>query len=79
MTAHSSTQRHASHCAARAAEAGQELVDAIVGAIDTDRTDEVRRVQDSLEPFGLDDAFADEIRLSGVPSRCDGECWTAVA
>jgi hypothetical protein len=79
MAANSPTRRHVSQCATRAAEAGQELVDAIVGAIDANRTDEVRRVQDSLEPFGLDDAFIDEIRLSGVPSRCDGECWAEVA
>ena len=56
-----------------------ELVDAIVGAIDTNRSEEVERLQGALEPFGLGDAFTDEVRLSGVPSRCDGECWGEVA
>jgi hypothetical protein len=46
----------------------QELVDAIVAAIDLDRSTEVDRVQIALGPFGLADMFSEELRLSGVPS-----------
>ncbi len=56
-----------------------ELVDAIVAAVDVDRTDEVNRVRAALQHLGLDQAFADEVRLSGLPSHCNGECWAEVA
>lgn len=61
-----------------AAVAGQELVDAIAAAVDVNRYEEVRQVTDALEFFGLDEDLADELRLSGVPSVCTGECWTEV-
>ena len=57
--------------------AAQEVVDALAAAIDIDRGAEVRRVQRALEPFGLDEAFSEELRLSGVPSvawRCCMHC-----
>jgi hypothetical protein len=48
--------------------AGQELVDAIVAAVDVDRSFEVDRLRLALESFDLDESFADELRLSGVSS-----------
>jgi len=56
-----------------------ELIDAIAAAVDIDRPEEVERVRWALDFWGLGDAFSDEVRLSGVPSRCDGECWSEVA
>ena len=47
---------------------GVELVDAIVSAVDLDRSDAITRVQAALQYLELDRAFADELRLSGVPS-----------
>lgn len=60
---------------ATVSEDGQELVDAVVAAIDITRAGEVTRVHDALDFLGLAEAFADELRLTGVPSRCDGTCW----
>jgi len=51
-----------------------ELVDAIVAAVDLDRSDEVIRLTSALGCLGLDEAFADELRLSGVPSATWGLC-----
>jgi hypothetical protein len=51
-----------------------DLVDAIAAAVDTDRTDEVRRVSAALDRFGLADAFNDELRLSGLPSTTWQRC-----
>ena len=45
------------------------LVDALVEAIDTDRTEEVERVQDALKPFGGSDLLAAELRLNGRSSE----------
>ena len=59
-------------------DAGQDLVDSIVAAVDGLRTDEVEQVRRALEPFGLDDAFMSELRLSGVSSVCNGDCWSDV-
>ena len=56
-----------------------ELVDSVVAAIDTNRVEEVARVRSAFEFVRLDEAFRQELRLSGVPSRCDGECWAEVA
>ncbi|MGB5758044.1 MAG: hypothetical protein WBM50_14090 [Acidimicrobiales bacterium] len=57
-----------------------ELVDALVAAIDTDRTWEIERVRTTLEPFVAAGLFADELRLNGTPSArtcecCGGEGW----
>lgn len=60
---------------ARVVDAGQELVDSVVAAIDANRSEEVEQVRRALEPFGLAEAFTDELRLSGVGSVCNGECW----
>lgn len=51
-----------------------ELVDAIVSAVDTERNDEIERVRAALASVGLDQAFTDEIRLSGVPSTTWQRC-----
>lgn len=56
-------------------QVGLELVDSIVGAVDLNRSDEIDRLRQSLAAVGLDEAFAVELRLSGVPTVCDGECW----
>ena len=48
--------------------AGQELVDAIVAAVDVDRSFEVDRLRLALESFNLDEPFTDELRLSGISS-----------
>ncbi|MEM9561085.1 MAG: hypothetical protein AAGA93_00620 [Actinomycetota bacterium] len=53
---------------------GQELVDAVAAAVDTDRWSEVERVRAALEPFGLAGDFADELRLFGVGSNTWGRC-----
>ncbi|MEM9655861.1 MAG: hypothetical protein AAGA65_27495 [Actinomycetota bacterium] len=53
----------------------QEIVDSIVGAVDLNRSAEIERVRLALETIGLDVAFQSELRLTGVPSVCDGECW----
>ena len=58
-------------------DAGQELIDSIVAAVDSSRTEEVDQVRRALELFGLDEAFDSELRLSGVGSECVGECWYA--
>ena len=57
-----------------------DLVDALVAAIDTDRSWELERVTSALEPFGGSALFTEELRLNGVAScqRCDlcsGEGW----
>ncbi|MGB5756846.1 MAG: hypothetical protein WBM50_08030 [Acidimicrobiales bacterium] len=51
-----------------------ELVDAIVAAVDLDRADEINRVGAALDQLGLADSFADELRLSGVPSTTWQRC-----
>ena len=56
------------------ADAGQELVDAIVDAVDSSRSDEVARLRVALEPFGLSEALRDELWLSGR-STLDGPSW----
>ena len=56
-------------------QASQEIVDSIVGAVDLNRSAEIERVRLALEAIGLDLAFQSELRLTGVPSVCDGECW----
>jgi hypothetical protein len=55
-----------------------DLVDAIVAAVDIDRSDEVTQLRQALDPFGavyLSDA---ELRLNGTASNehwcCFGEC-----
>jgi len=52
-----------------------DLVDAVVAALDSDRSAEVERVRSAFEPFGLDEAFVIELRLSGIASltweRCE--------
>jgi len=58
-------------------ELDQELVDAVVAAVDTSRSDEIDRLQALFETIGLADAFRDELRLAGVPSICNGECWSS--
>lgn len=45
------------------------LVDALVEAIDTDRSDAVTRVQAALEPFGASSLFSAELRLNGRSSE----------
>jgi len=45
-----------------------ELVDAIVQAVDVDRSAEVDRLRAALEPFGGSELYAAEIRLCGQPS-----------
>ncbi|MEM9562169.1 MAG: hypothetical protein AAGA93_06120 [Actinomycetota bacterium] len=44
------------------------LVDALVEAIDTDRTTAVDRVRDALTPFGGSTLFDAELRLNGSSS-----------
>jgi DNA-binding GntR family transcriptional regulator len=60
-----------------------ELVDALVAAIDSDRTEEVNRVRSALEPFGATRLFDAELRLNGTPTTehvcCFGECVEAAA
>lgn len=51
-----------------------ELVDAIVQAVDTDRADQVRRLQAALEYLDLAETFSIELRLSGVPSATWQRC-----
>jgi hypothetical protein len=58
-----------------AVQIGQEIVDSIVGAVDLNRTAEIERPRLALEAIGLDALFQSELRLTGVPSICDGECW----
>ena len=57
-------------------QAALDLVDAIVSAVDLNRSPEVDRIRAALEALGLDGIFQAELRLSGVPSVCNGECWT---
>ena len=55
-----------------------ELVDAIVAAVDIDRSWEIDRLQEALEPFGAAGMFAAELRLSGTGSvgeLCCCEEW----
>jgi hypothetical protein len=60
----------------QALEATQELVDAVAAAVDQNRTDEVARVREALEAFGLGQAFADELRLIGWASdNPEVVCW----
>ncbi len=54
-----------------------ELVDALVAAVDIDRTWEVDRVRMALEPFGAGGLFVDELRLNGAPSARSCECCGA--
>ncbi len=56
-------------------DAGQDLVDSIVSAVDTSRHFEVEQVHRALEALGLEGVFRDELRLLGVGSVCNGECW----
>ncbi len=49
-----------------------ELVDALVEAVDIERTSEIDRVRNALEPFGGAALFAAELRLSGRPSEYEG-------
>ena len=49
------------------------LVDALVEAIDTDRTDAVDRVRDALAPFGGSTLFTAELRLNG---RSSDTAWS---
>ena len=51
-----------------------ELVDALVAAVDLDRSWEVDRVTIALEPFGGSRLFVDEIRLNGSASAVDCVC-----
>ncbi|MGH1488195.1 MAG: hypothetical protein ACRBK7_02185 [Acidimicrobiales bacterium] len=55
-----------------------DLVDALVQAIDLDRTEEVDRIREALEPFGAVDMFNDELRLNGSPSSECGPCECGV-
>lgn len=59
--------------------AGHELVDAIAAAVDVDRAEDVNRLVTALGFLGLEEAFVDEIRLNGVSSVCNGECWMEAA
>ena len=43
-----------------------ELVDALVEAIDTDRSDAIERLRDALDPFGAAGLFDAELRLNGL-------------
>ncbi|MEM9656629.1 MAG: hypothetical protein AAGA65_31430 [Actinomycetota bacterium] len=55
-----------------------ELVDAVVSAVDTDRSWEIERVAAALEPFGGAALFGDELRLNGSGSAecpCRAEGW----
>ena len=45
-----------------------DLVDALVNAIDTMRWAEVDRVRSALEPFGAGNLFDAEMRLNGTAS-----------
>ena len=58
---------------------GQELIDSVAAAVDLGRTDEIQQLRQVLEAFGLGEAFNAELRLSGVESVCNGECWGQVA
>ena len=49
------------------------LVDALVEAIDTDRTTAVDRVRDALGPFGGSTLFDAELRLNG---RSSDTAWS---
>ena len=49
-----------------------ELVDALVGAVDAARTDEIDRLRSALVPFGAVDRFDAELRLNGVTSTALG-------
>jgi hypothetical protein len=56
------------------------LVDAVVAAVDTDRSWELERIADALTPFGGAGLFTEELRLNGTPSGercglCDTEDW----
>jgi len=55
-----------------------DLVDAIVAAVDIDRTDEVTQLRQALDPFGAVYLFDAELRLNGTNSNdhwcCFGEC-----
>lgn len=87
VTEHGKQRQHAGQMAIRCLEsgshyvvrAGHELVDAIVAAVDVDRSDDVNRLVSALGFLGLDEAFVDEIRLNGVSSVCNGECWMEAA
>lgn len=57
-----------------------DLVDALVEAIDLDRTDAVNRLREALEPFAATGLLNDELRLNGIRSsdhdhRCLCEVW----
>ena len=52
------------------------LVDALVEAIDIDRTDAVERVWSALAPFGGSGLFASELRLNG---RSSEQVWALLA
>lgn len=56
-----------------------DLVDSLVAAVDTDRSEEVARLREALEPFGAAGLFGDELRLNGAPSTecslCVCEVW----
>jgi hypothetical protein len=55
-----------------------ELIDALVSAVDIDRSWEVERVAAALEPFGGATLFSGELRLNGAGSSecpCRAEGW----
>ena len=52
-----------------------ELVDALAGAVDLQRSNEIERLRAALVPLGLDRRLTDEIRLTGTWSSCAGDCW----
>jgi hypothetical protein len=52
-----------------------ELVDALAGAVDLQRSSEIDRVRAALVPLGLDRRLKDELRLTGTWSTCAGDCW----
>lgn len=49
-----------------------ELIDAMVEAVDINRTAEIDRLRSALEPFGGNDLFITELRLSGTPTSYEG-------
>ncbi len=56
------------------------LIDAIVAAIDIDRSWEIDKLRTALEPFGGSALLQAEIRLNGSPTIpewciCGGEAW----
>lgn len=57
-----------------------ELIDALVEAVDLNRSWEVDRLRNALEPFGACVLFDSELRLRGTASPvegciCGGEVW----